>query len=211
VSELIGEEIYDEFDAEGAHGEPFRHQAAPPAIEAPAPNPVNKSVAGVMGLNFFRSRSAPPRERDEASKPVAKTSTPVAAILDPELPAPTASTVETEVPAVIVTGDGKPSLAAGSGPLPESRPATAVEQSSTPALEAVLLDRKRRLVGSGTPGTIPASAARSRPGPKGKFKSGPLETKGLGPSSGPPTPAVAALESENKGLGEEEQISKDDA
>lgn len=55
VPELIGEEIYDEFDAEGAHGEPFRHTSAPPqAVERAV-------ITGVKNTTFLRSRTAPPR------------------------------------------------------------------------------------------------------------------------------------------------------
>lgn len=78
VLELIGEEIYDEFDDEGARvgqyeappiqvrGEdgnpPRRESSAPPSLK---PEPVNASqsqgkATGLKGLGFFRTKSAPP-------------------------------------------------------------------------------------------------------------------------------------------------------
>ncbi|KAK0454734.1 DUF21-domain-containing protein [Armillaria borealis] len=76
LEELIGEEIYDEFDPEGAHGEPYIHQspspaepAAPMPLAQPIPLAANKSLASVKGLSFLRSRSAPPRDHNPNSKP----------------------------------------------------------------------------------------------------------------------------------------------
>lgn len=80
--ELIGEEIYDEFDQHGAHGDPY--VPAPDASLNPqpkakedadvgsaigtskllAPSPTLKPIA-FKGLSFLRSRSAPPTPREE--------------------------------------------------------------------------------------------------------------------------------------------------
>ncbi|KAJ3929834.1 MAG: hypothetical protein NXY57DRAFT_1090365 [Lentinula lateritia] len=78
LEELIGEEIYDEFDPEGAHGDPYlppaqvnssvhavdnRNDAA--AMNKPLP-PTLKPLS-LKGLSFLRSRSAPPSPRDTVS------------------------------------------------------------------------------------------------------------------------------------------------
>ncbi|KAF7302821.1 CNNM transmembrane domain-containing protein [Mycena kentingensis (nom. inval.)] len=77
LEELIGEEIYDEFDAQGAHGDPYvPHPPAEPTPvvpPAPAPSATNTSTLkatpvlrplSLKGLSFLRSRSAPPTPRD---------------------------------------------------------------------------------------------------------------------------------------------------
>lgn len=98
-SELIGEEIYDEFDVEGAHGEPYIHSHATqhhhkgdnnthgtgagatlqPPTDPSNLNIVNKNVSGVKGFSFLRSRSAPPRNRNapggDPANPNANTNT----------------------------------------------------------------------------------------------------------------------------------------
>ncbi|KAJ3783189.1 hypothetical protein GGU10DRAFT_361611 [Lentinula aff. detonsa] len=70
LEELIGEEIYDKFDPEGAHGDPY----VPPAqvnVPARAVEIRDESAAAIIkpstlkplslkGLDFLRSRSAPP-------------------------------------------------------------------------------------------------------------------------------------------------------
>ncbi|KAJ3783690.1 hypothetical protein GGU10DRAFT_360165 [Lentinula aff. detonsa] len=88
LEELIGEEIYDEFDPEGAHGDPY----VPPAqvnVPARAVEIRDESAAAIIkpstlkplslkGLDFLRSRSAPPSPRDNVSHD--KTSVPNTAI-----------------------------------------------------------------------------------------------------------------------------------
>ncbi|KAF7302424.1 CNNM transmembrane domain-containing protein [Mycena chlorophos] len=78
LEELIGEEIYDEFDPQGAHGDPYVPPAAPEPTEVvvstpniPAkPNSILKTPPPTLkplslkGLNFLRSRSAPPTPRE---------------------------------------------------------------------------------------------------------------------------------------------------
>lgn len=161
-TELIGEEIYDEFDVEGAHGEPYIHDAVPtaapasPEIIAPTPIVANKSLSSVKGFSFLRSRSAPPRERPA----------------QPPLPA-------IKVDDEKQTGDIVPLPA----PLDETEKDDK-EKAPNPALEAVLLDRKRRLAREG-----PGSSARtSTPGAKSKFKSAPLGSSNLNPATTPSVP-----------------------
>lgn len=155
LEELIGEEIYDEFDPEGAHGEPYIHQspstagpAAPMLIAQPIPLAPNKSLASVKGLSFLRSRSAPPRERNPNSKP----STTEEAVLEKE--------------------KEKDASALGAPTLVVTAPPPMDQEKQT--LEAILLDRKRRLVREGT-----SSSARVT---KGKFKSSPINNSNSGPS-----------------------------
>ncbi|SJK97756.1 uncharacterized protein ARMOST_01010 [Armillaria ostoyae] len=155
LEELIGEEIYDEFDPEGAHGEPYIHQspspaepAAPMPLAQPIPLAANKSLASVKGLSFLRSRSAPPRERNPNSKP----STTEEAVLEKE--------------------KEKDASALGTPTLIVTAPAPMDQEKQT--LEAILLDRKRRLVREGT-----SSSARVT---KGKFKSSPINNSNSGPS-----------------------------
>ncbi|KAK7467311.1 hypothetical protein VKT23_004368 [Stygiomarasmius scandens] len=80
LEELIGEEIYDEFDAQGAHGDPYvpsqsqgqEKPITPMTTEAPPPLPATPKPTlkplSLKGLNFLRSRSAPPSPRDATAK-----------------------------------------------------------------------------------------------------------------------------------------------
>ncbi|KAJ7497080.1 DUF21-domain-containing protein, partial [Mycena latifolia] len=89
LEELIGEEIFDEFDEEGAkgtyvhhHKHHHHHHAAPAEKAAPpakglAPPP---TAGGIRSLNFFRSRSVPPAPRDAPDgKPASAPQTPLIA------------------------------------------------------------------------------------------------------------------------------------
>lgn len=73
LEELIGEEIYDEFDAQGAHGDPY--QIPEPdfnekidngegGVPIKAPKAQHPSLRQLKSLGFLRSRSAPPVRRD---------------------------------------------------------------------------------------------------------------------------------------------------
>lgn len=155
LEELIGEEIYDEFDPEGAHGEPYIHQspspaepAAPIPLAQPIPVAANKSLASVKGLSFLRSRSAPPRDHNPNSKPVTEE-----AALEKEKDTLAA-------PVLVVTAPSHMDQ----------------EKQSAAALEAILLDRKRRIAREGSN----LSARFS----KGKFKSSPINNSNSGPSGG---------------------------
>jgi hypothetical protein len=72
LEELIGEEIYDEFDAQGAHGDPY--QIPEPVLNEKvdnieggvpikAPKAQHPSLRQLKSLGFLRSRSAPPVRR----------------------------------------------------------------------------------------------------------------------------------------------------
>jgi metal transporter CNNM len=161
-AELIGEEIYDEFDSEGARGEPLHvhHHAvaATPATATVAPSPMLGTLANVRNLHFFRSLSAPPIKRD---------------------PLPEKDTVETSTEPADT----------GNGPLPNTATPPAPEVVVPTTIEAKLLDHKRRRIMSstqtgvvaGTEGKVIVSGVpvRPRPGPKGKFKSGPIKKSAI--------------------------------
>ena len=95
ILELIGEEIYDEFDTQGAHGDPYEvppiqtqeHEGdskatnisyTPPTSQLPVnhrpSNPFSSHLTAQMptllkGLGLVRTRSAPPVPRGEGEKP----------------------------------------------------------------------------------------------------------------------------------------------
>ncbi|KAF9260987.1 DUF21-domain-containing protein [Marasmius fiardii PR-910] len=90
LEELIGEEIYDEFDSQGARGDPYevpqapvvqqsKQETSPPteALATPTPTiPHQKPVLKPLSLKsfgFLRSRSAPPSPRDSVPPPSALT------------------------------------------------------------------------------------------------------------------------------------------
>ncbi|KAF9017517.1 DUF21-domain-containing protein [Hymenopellis radicata] len=154
LEELIGEEIYDEFDLDGAHGEPYIHGSisgtdpSPPELVHPTPIPANKSLASMKGFSFLRSRSAPPRDRPAQ---------PATAKAEDEK-----QDGEVVVPVIVPPADEK-----------------GAEEKANPALEAVLLDRKRRLARE-TTGTSSRSAVM---GAKGKFKSSPIGSSNLNPAT----------------------------
>ncbi|KAJ3506708.1 hypothetical protein NLJ89_g6718 [Agrocybe chaxingu] len=89
LEELIGEEIYDEFDTQGAHGDPYE---VPTIATATQPPSRSASVTGppsagdtaqsrastqthahmpnaLKGLGFFRTKSAPPVQREKRTTP----------------------------------------------------------------------------------------------------------------------------------------------
>jgi len=178
LEELIGEEIYDEFDYEGAHGEPLPvHSSTPAPIAAPQPQHPHTGamlapLANVRNLSFFRSRSAPPTKRAIRGAPVEKDEVPADANNhnEPSLAIIVSDTDETPTPKAKFDNPATP-------PAPEN--------TSPAALEAMLLDRKRRK-NQGAQGTESSSkpvgavaGAAVRPRPKGKFKSGPLKKSSL--------------------------------
>ncbi|KAF9530096.1 hypothetical protein CPB83DRAFT_851556 [Crepidotus variabilis] len=84
LEELIGEEIYDEFDIQGARGDPY--QVPPILVQDADGNPIHRressapppskpesisgsqsqgKASGLRGLGFFRTKSAPPIPRDQ--------------------------------------------------------------------------------------------------------------------------------------------------
>ncbi|THU82607.1 DUF21-domain-containing protein [Dendrothele bispora CBS 962.96] len=230
LEELIGEEIYDEFDAQGAHGDPYVPSQSqnqdnpstlpiadasflPPALTKPALRPLS-----LKGLNFLRSRSAPPSPRDitapaEDAIPgtmnIKTTSRggPPSIIIEQYTPTSTPSVlppeesslrnVELKAPTPIVAPIPKVTIVQ---PVPTAKlsngAASSRSTSPSPSLEAILLDRKRRVVTGGSggspsvvasapgsvsnllvhPGNVPPSVPGGRVGaPKGtRFKSSPL-------------------------------------
>ncbi|KAG2347319.1 hypothetical protein BDR05DRAFT_957946 [Suillus weaverae] len=244
LEELIGEEIYDEFDQDGAggtissyvpiehpplsklHGEslPDLHSTAAQPIEAVKPAPTGSVMRplSLKSFGFLRSRSEPPtpRETDEVSavQPVSKTSalcpindsikeqaTPetviqtleaLAAMDEPQdvlQPAKTTNNVSTSPEDSLsarnftlkkrsVSSAGTAAFVPGSVSAPGTR-----SSSPAPSLEAILIERKRRLTvakesGMSTPPVLLPSDVRSPALPRvptvsfkaGKFKSSPL-------------------------------------
>ncbi|KAF8168916.1 hypothetical protein BJ912DRAFT_1034723 [Pholiota molesta] len=74
LEELIGEEIYDEFDDQGAHGDPyevpllFNRPNKTKLTQERITRPKPALPTALKGIGFFRTRSAPPvpRDADEA-------------------------------------------------------------------------------------------------------------------------------------------------
>ncbi|KAF7347244.1 CNNM transmembrane domain-containing protein [Mycena venus] len=205
LEELIGEEIYDEFDPQGAHGDPYvppAREAVPPLtpVEAPAgpsepmPAPVVKGPTPILkplslkGLNFLRPRSAPPTPREpNANLPAAianaasEGSTIVtssqaadfvaqpipAVIVERNTPSPTPSLTPTvpDEPADVkkpVPVHGQPPPLGLGASLPHVAGNVSRSVSPAPSLEAILLDRKRRLgAAANAPGTIGSPAVSS--------------------------------------------------
>ncbi|KAJ7157300.1 hypothetical protein C8R46DRAFT_1355653 [Mycena filopes] len=203
LEELIGEEIYDEFDPQGAHGDPYVppvHEEIiplPPPVELPPPAPTKapKPATPVLkplslkGLNFLRSRSAPPTPREPsltlASAVNATTATGAAespavmshatedaqgqgaiptVIVERNTPSPTPSltpTVPDEPAPVLDVKKPTPSTVMNPSPLglaaslPHIVASISRSASPAPSLEAILLDRKRRL---GAAATAPSGA-----------------------------------------------------
>ncbi|KAF7307580.1 CNNM transmembrane domain-containing protein [Mycena indigotica] len=136
LEELIGEEIYDEFDPQGAHGDPYvppvRIEVVPPVVVSPsvdvssgpgavikatsnlkAPAPVLKPLS-LKGLNFLRSRSAPPTPREPPAGAnvltgAAKESP--AALPSPEADAETSRLSETPSTATAISVSAGPGVA----------------------------------------------------------------------------------------------------
>ncbi|KAJ3863295.1 DUF21-domain-containing protein [Lentinula novae-zelandiae] len=152
-SELIGGEIYDEFDAEGAHGEPYIHQRSGLApnvqVSKIAQGPIQKTLANVKSFSFFRSRSVPPTLPDEKeTSTFTETTTSKAGMDDLEQAKQDGNQRNNVIKTTNISGS----------PL---------------AIEALLLDRRRHLVAAST--WTAGSSDMNRTVPKGKFKSGPIK------------------------------------
>jgi metal transporter CNNM len=236
--ELIGEEIYDEFDQQGAHLE-MSSYIAPDPVNTNHVNetPTDSAAVGSAklritstaqkGLSFLRSKSAPPipdvvssaeyHVGAEGSKSAGGTPTTSSAAPaignhsaesqdEPQTPstavgsdtmtilAPSPVLPHSDVPVIAPTTLHHPTLAEGifkSIPFGVASAVPAMSRSASPApsLEAILLDRKRRLnagnaatvagtssSGAGgnllaAPLTLPGAASSRNPSIKGKFKS----------------------------------------
>ncbi|KAJ4489099.1 hypothetical protein C8R41DRAFT_835892 [Lentinula lateritia] len=153
LEELIGGEIYDEFDAGGAHGEPYIHQRsglAPNVQVSKIPQgPIQKTLANVKSLSFFRSRSVPPTLPDEKeTSTFTETTTSKAGMDDFKQAKQDGNQRNNVIKTTNISGS----------PL---------------AIEALLLDRRRHLVAAST--WTAGSSDMNCTVPKGKFKSGPIK------------------------------------
>lgn len=219
LSELIGEEIYDEFDKQGAHGDPYHVPPVQDINKVTEPNlrrPRSASVirpdsfvsavygqgsqgkaASLMGFEFFRTRSAPPvpGEQEKQSQPEVEISndrkidssndTAIDEGTTLVMPRPvhgvshnTPSIILEQYSDISLSDVDKPSTPA----VPDSGllnvnilpPAgTAVSRVNSPAttLEAILLDRKRRLAAQVAGGAISGSHGPNNP-PQGSSVTG---------------------------------------
>ncbi|KAF9072391.1 hypothetical protein BDP27DRAFT_1320381 [Rhodocollybia butyracea] len=222
LEELIGEEIYDEFDPQGAHGEADIVNAAAanvsnehPSILKPVPSTLKP--LSLKGFNFLRPRSAPPSPRDVV--PGSESAPNSAVDFRPAPPQRTQSHSNMEIlnassleggeeriirgpPSIIVeqhSADFTPSVSppdvpnpvlmlnqeAGSGKTahfvlaqpptilsPVAKVASAAmvapgsrSASPAPSIEAILLDRRRRIGASGSSSVVapPAGALTAPP------------------------------------------------
>jgi metal transporter CNNM len=232
--ELIGEEIYDEFDQEGAGGtissyvptehHPFSklHGESLPDLPSTVAQPTETAKhiptgsvlrpLSIKGFGFLRSRSEPPTPREKEQVPIVQPVPKLSPIGDnineqatPETVIQTleamAATDEPQVafqPAKTTSEDAPPAHSPKKRTLSNVGTASSVPHSSisapgtrasspAPSLEAILLDRKRRLAaakeaGISTPVLPLASDVRSPAmlriptgsSKVGKFKSSPL-------------------------------------
>ncbi|KAJ7726386.1 hypothetical protein B0H16DRAFT_1677398 [Mycena metata] len=252
LEELIGEEIYDEFDPQGAHGDPYvppvREEIIPlpPPVELPPPattkapkpaTPVLKPLS-LKGLSFLRSRSAPPTPREPnltlasaanaagaAESPAVMSHAPggvdmphithagststdgqviPTVIVERNTPSPTPSLTPTvpDEPAPVLDVKKPTPMTASSLGVAASLPHIAVggnvsrSVSPAPSLEAILLDRKRRLGAAATApsgaisgGAVISSTSVNAPSivsvPGGAARGGPAAVKGTRFKSSP--------------------------
>ncbi|KAK7057428.1 CNNM transmembrane domain-containing protein [Favolaschia claudopus] len=174
LEELIGEEIFDEFDEEGAKGEYVQHHGhhhhhhKAPTDSTPADKGLAPPGALRTGLNFFRSRSVPPGSREA---PDGKAYSAPGSPLPPIEQLPAAITKEGGA----VTASPQPEPAP---PPPATTPnitvrAPPVRSGSLPpgADGTVPLETMLRVgAGVGRRGRAPATG----PIPRGRFKSNPI-------------------------------------
>ncbi|GLB42787.1 putative protein with domain of unknown function DUF21 [Lyophyllum shimeji] len=224
LEELIGEEIYDEFDPQGARGDPYEvppaktETATPTHADPSQPKPTQAmtihmptALKGLPGLGFLRSKSAPPipREQDfEAPADDKGQPTGDSAQTHDAPPSAWGQSPPTEPRPALTHSASVPQTDESPGPLPArlapvSATVPAIAQLPALPLEAVLLDRKRRMLGTssgatstaslgvglgptpGSAGTPPAvdgaAPVRNVSTPKGmRFKSSPLVAEDKG-------------------------------
>ncbi|KAF7327241.1 CNNM transmembrane domain-containing protein [Mycena kentingensis (nom. inval.)] len=176
LEELIGEEIFDEFDAEGAKGGTYVHHDnananAKKEAEAGAEKDKGKLAAAGAFTNFFRSRSVPPSRRTSVDGKTAASAVATPATEQapgPGTPRPT--------PTVEFAENAKPSAPAPAGPAAPVRSASGTEIS----LEALLrVGASAAARGRSATRAPPSSGSLTGAGiqtnsPRGKFKSSPL-------------------------------------
>ncbi|KAL1745106.1 hypothetical protein HDZ31DRAFT_82171 [Schizophyllum fasciatum] len=212
LEELIGEEIWDEFDSEGAHGDYLAPRAPIAVHNSSAAVPVHEAVVplkaptalkplALKGLSFLRSRSAPPSPKDErppaldCSKsgqerekgaPERPVSVAVGAVEETPAPSPRPSVrIEPPAPSPPHAHPNPHQPAHVVGPTRGASPA--------PSLEAYLVERKRR--GGQAAGAAAGAPVARGPSMSAKgtmFKSSPLGGAGGADASAPPEKAAKA-------------------
>lgn len=146
---------------EGAHGEPYLHPPSVPVVPAAAvpestKGPISKSLSNVKSLSFFQSRSPSPAQRDKKGK---------------EAPRDSTATGNEEFKRANYPNNAALAQAPGAA-------AQADHSSSGPRqnpIEAVLLDRRRRLTAASTWAAGSSDINRRGPNSKGNFKSSPIK------------------------------------
>ncbi|KAJ7209605.1 DUF21-domain-containing protein [Mycena pura] len=180
LEELIGEEIFDEFDEEGAKGTYVRHHhhshghhhttQAPSTPMVPADKGLTAaSATGIRGLSFLRSRSGPPSLRPvpdgkAAGEPqtLATTGEPLPSILKDGVELTASPQV---LPATVEFADTTAAASATGAREGLTRSGSLPPGADVP-LEAVL----RAGAGAGRRGRAPVPGA----GTRGRFKSSPI-------------------------------------
>ncbi|KAF9466711.1 hypothetical protein BDZ94DRAFT_1186817 [Collybia nuda] len=205
LEELIGEEIYDEFDPQGARGDPYEvpekdtqlpetvtqksEAAAIPKTTPPSlPILMPTALKNFGGLGFLRSRSAPPiprdtdvnpdtDENDQGNEYTKKYETSVIPQTDTTETSKPDAMSERLVPSIVVESysvapehsltspteiNSEVNAEEKNKPLPLGHSISSpVARTPLAPLEAVLLDRKRRLVGtvSAAPSAVASTAS----------------------------------------------------
>jgi len=225
ATELIGEEIYDEFDSQGAHGElqPYEKDSS---LSTPVSDPVSAPLEGAVHQDTVR-KLTPGEITIAMPQPVRSISGGLPTIsLERRITKESEDSETTKAdgpPSRRVTpGDGMEESVVVTGTLRSVLPATspAGSRTASPSIEAILLERKRRMLGTAGVGT--SSSARD-PSPSTRVSIGGGmgivgETLGATPPSSRPATAhgvgprgifksktlgVADEQSEGKEAGEE--------
>lgn len=164
--ELIGEEIYDEFDAQGAHGVAYAHTSEMlPSIEAANSAASPRPRWRPSRLQFLRSTSAPPGDRDpDRDEYSLQESVRIRPGISERSSMVTPNITDTREPKSSEAGAAQTLI-------------------SNPSLEAILLTRNRRQnSGISVAGSIKSGARLrgnpAKPGMKRTFKSGPVRLGG---------------------------------
>ncbi|KAG5641358.1 hypothetical protein DXG03_005441, partial [Asterophora parasitica] len=203
LEELIGEEIYDEFDPQGARGDPYQVPPISAKVEPivavhveeiiqvkPAPAStiyMPTALKSLGGLGFFRSRSAPPIPRDDGHPSAVTPANEETRLPTPDQPHVTPQSEEPHALGQRPPTETRPGPRflfptndiAGSPPISKSpHPTATAVVAGLPAspLEAVLLDRRRRLNGSaGGVASTTSSSSGVAPAPGSINTSSPVD------------------------------------
>ncbi|TFK44514.1 hypothetical protein BDQ12DRAFT_673130 [Crucibulum laeve] len=171
LEELIGEEIYDEFDADGAHGGTYTNSAPAVPTIGSIPSKTNNKATKIPKMSFKRATSAPtiPKEtKDDVT--IAPIADKLLAVDEQHL---TASPDQEKQILKAVAEEGKSkSLPTTEHGVPATKDGEVL--TAQPPIEAVIVERKRMARAGSVATTTASLPPRSRV--KGKFKSEPVKT-----------------------------------